>query len=94
MTRWRIRQTDAYKKRLHRFLRRHPDMQARYEKTILLLGQNPYHPSLRLHKLSGRFADVYSVSVSMQYRILLDLLIEDGLITLLDIGDHDEVYRS
>jgi mRNA-degrading endonuclease YafQ of YafQ-DinJ toxin-antitoxin module len=45
--------TDSYKKRAKRFARQHPELKEHYRKTPLLLGQNPYHPSLRQHPLKG-----------------------------------------
>jgi len=42
--------TDSYKKRAKRFARQHPELKEQYRKTLLLLTQNPYHPSLRLHR--------------------------------------------
>ncbi|WP_413904699.1 type II toxin-antitoxin system YafQ family toxin [Candidatus Skiveiella danica] len=52
-------------------------MRQQYLKTLQLLEANPYHPSLRLHALSGRLAGVHSVSINLSYRITLELLIQD-----------------
>ncbi|MBK8349388.1 MAG: type II toxin-antitoxin system RelE/ParE family toxin [Saprospiraceae bacterium] len=57
-----------------------------------LLGADPSHPSLRLHKLKGNLSDLYSVSLNMQYRILLNFIIKDDQIILINIGDHDGMY--
>jgi mRNA-degrading endonuclease YafQ of YafQ-DinJ toxin-antitoxin module len=59
----------------------------------LLLEVDPYHPSLRLHKLSGRLEMLHSVSIDMQYRITIEFIIEDKTIIPVNIGTHDEVYR-
>jgi len=56
------------------------------------LKANPHHPSLRLHKLKGTLKDYDSVSISMAYRVVLELIITDEEIILLDIGKHKEVY--
>ena len=53
---------------------------------------NPHHPSLRLHRLQGQLNGLSSVSINMSYRIVLELLIQDGDIILVDIGNHDRVY--
>ncbi len=37
--------------------------------------------------------DVYAVSLTFKYRVTLTLLVTEDLITLIDIGSHDEVYR-
>ena len=64
----------------------------KYEKTIYLLESNPYHPSLRLHKLKGDLNEFYSVSIDMNYRIIIDFVIIKDKIFLIDIGEDDEVY--
>ena len=84
--------TDAYNRRASKWLKKHPDMRQHYLKTLQLLELNPFHPSLRLHALSGRLAGVHSVSINLSYRITLDLLIEGKEIVLLNLGDHDAVY--
>ena len=85
--------TITYEKRLKKFKRNHPDLRSQYKKTLQTLTGNPYHPSLRLHKLKGKLQDYYSVSINLQYRIMLDFIIKDGKIILIDIGKHDQMYR-
>ena len=89
---WALVFTEAYDRRAARWLKRHPDLRQQYLKTLQLLEANPYHPSLRLHALSGRLAGVHSVSISLSYRITLELLIQDERIILVNVGDHDAVY--
>lgn len=82
--------TESYTRRAIRFLRKHPEIQRQYEKTLQLLEINPFHPSLRLHKLSGRLQDVHSVSINRSYRITLEFLIVDATIVPVDV-DLQEV---
>jgi len=82
----------SYQKRERIFLRRHPDLHSRYFKTLLLLEQNPLHPSLRLHALQGQLAGLHSVSISMRYRITIELELRDQEIHFVAIGSHGEVY--
>ncbi len=89
---WALVFTDAYEKRASRWLKRHPDLRQQYLKTLQLLEANPFHPSLRLHALSGRMAGVHSVSINLSYRITLELLIQDERIIPVNVGDHDAVY--
>ena len=84
--------TDEYKKRLKRFIKKHPDMFERYSKCIFILENDPFHPSLRLHKLKGKLADFHSISINMEYRVIIDFIIKDGEIIPIDIGSHDDVY--
>ena len=84
--------TAQYNKRAARFLKRHPELEKQYLKTLQLLELNPYHPSLRLHPLSGKLHGLHSVSINLSYRITLELLIQDEQIIPVNVGDHDAVY--
>ena len=89
---FRIVYTQGYLKRAAKFIKRHPDLLHQYEKTLRLLELNPFHPSLRLHRLSGPLQDLHAVSITISYRITLEFLLEDGKIVLVNVGSHDEVY--
>jgi mRNA-degrading endonuclease YafQ of YafQ-DinJ toxin-antitoxin module len=84
--------TEQYEKRAARFLKRHPELEKQYLKTLQLLAANPHHPSLRLHQLSGRLSALHSVSINISYRIILELLISEAEIIPVNVGDHDAVY--
>ena len=84
--------TETYLKREKKFLKNHTDLIERYKKVLRLLELNPNHPSLRLHKLKGKFSDKYSVSITMNYRIILTFTIVKDEIVLIDIGAHDDIY--
>jgi mRNA-degrading endonuclease YafQ of YafQ-DinJ toxin-antitoxin module len=83
--------TEQYEKRLRKFIKKHPELLSQYEKTIRLLEVNPHHPSLRLHKLSGKLADLHSVSINISYRITIELIITEKEVIPVEIGSHDEV---
>jgi mRNA-degrading endonuclease YafQ of YafQ-DinJ toxin-antitoxin module len=84
--------TEQYNRRAARFLKRHPELRQPYLKTLQLLELNPAHPSLRLHPLRGRLDGLHSISINLSYRITLELLIQDGRIIPVNVGDHDAVY--
>ena len=85
--------TEAYNKRAAKWLQRHPELRTQYLKTLQLLELNPFHPSLRLHALSGRLHGVHAVSINLSYRITLELLVTDQEVVLINVGDHEVVYR-
>jgi mRNA-degrading endonuclease YafQ of YafQ-DinJ toxin-antitoxin module len=84
--------TESYNRRAARWLKRHPDARQQYLKTLQLLEANPFHPSLRLHALSGGLKGLHSISINLSYRITLELLLQDGQIIPVNVGDHDAVY--
>jgi mRNA-degrading endonuclease YafQ of YafQ-DinJ toxin-antitoxin module len=84
--------TDQYNRRAASFLKRHPELRQQYLKTLQLLEANPFHPSLRLHSLSGKLAGLHSVSINLSYRITMELLVTEHEIIPVNVGDHEVVY--
>ena len=89
---FRIIYTPDYNKRAARFIRKHPELVSQYEKTLKLLEIDPFHPSLRLHRLRGRLSELHSISINISYRITLELVLQGHEIIPVDVGSHDEVY--
>jgi proteic killer suppression protein len=56
-----------------------------------MFRENPFHPSLRTHKLKGKYKNFYSYSVTRDYRVLFRFLNGDKVI-FYDIGTH-EIYK-
>jgi mRNA-degrading endonuclease YafQ of YafQ-DinJ toxin-antitoxin module len=91
---FRLIYTPGYNRRAARFLKKNPELLAQYETTLKLLAINPFHPSLRLHRLQGSLSELLSASISIGYRITLELLIQEQQVVPIDVGAHDEVYRG
>lgn len=90
--RYQLVYPESYVRRARKFLRRHPGILGQYRKTLELLELNPFHPSLRLHSLQGRFQGLSSVFINISYRIVLQLIIRENEILLIDIGKREQVY--
>lgn len=84
--------TDSYNRRARKWLKKHPELQNQYLKTLQLLELNPSHPSLRLHPLKGRLHGLHSVSINLSHRITLEMLISEAEIVLVNVGSHDAEY--
>ena len=88
---YRIIRPQGYQKKESKFFKKHPELINQYTKTLKILSLNPSHPSLRLHEIKQK--NCHSVSINMQYRILLTLkMLDNGDIVLINLGDHD-IYR-
>ncbi|MBE8233544.1 MAG: plasmid stabilization protein [Endozoicomonadaceae bacterium] len=85
--------TPSYEKRLKRFLKKYAQVKSQYIKVIQILEIDPYHPSLRIHRLQGRLKELHSISINMSYRISIEFIIEDKKIIPVDIGKHDDIYK-
>lgn len=63
------------------------------KKQLKLFTHHSKHPSLRLHKLTGRFHNRWSISINRSIRLVyIQLNINE--IYVVGIGTHDEVYRK
>lgn len=56
-----------------------------------LFRDNPFHPSLKTHKLSGKEKEAWAFWIDYQYRIKFVFLTEDEVL-FLDVGTHD-IYK-
>ena len=79
-----------------RLARRNRGLLDKVDATLRRLEADPYHPSLRTHKLSGDFAECWACSAGQDVRIIFEFVkIKQGEeleIHLLNVGTHDEVY--
>lgn len=62
-------------------------IQEKATKAEELFRKNPFHPSLRLHKLKGRLAGAWSISIDSSYRIIFSPR-ERGEFLFFNIGAH------
>ncbi len=66
----------------------------RYKRILVrieLFGNDIKHPSLRIHKLSGKYGDYWSFSIEQDLRIIY-YYTEKGIV-FVNIGNHREVYK-
>lgn len=61
------------------------------EKREDIFRTDPFHPSLKTHKLKGKLKDFYSFSIAYSWRVVFHFSNEDTII-LDTIGTH-EIYR-
>ncbi|APB33150.1 hypothetical protein GlitD10_0834 [Gloeomargarita lithophora Alchichica-D10] len=66
-------------------------VETKFWKRLEQFTLNPFEPSLKTHKLSGKLGGLWSFSVDYSVRILF-YFTEDGKAVFVDIGNHDEVY--
>ena len=77
-------------------IRKNPAFRPLIEKTVRQLAEDPFHPSLRTHKLKGDLSNVWSCSIDYSNRVLFEFIDDPEqqkqAISLLNLGSHDEVY--
>jgi addiction module RelE/StbE family toxin len=57
-----------------------------------LFEQEPFHPFLRTHKLTGKLVGLWSFSLDFRHRVIFRFLGESE-VELLRVGDHS-IYRK
>lgn len=87
---------ERFKRSFKRLLKKNSQLQDKILAVLELLGNDPFTPSLKSHKLTGQLQGLWSCSVACDCRIIFafkkDSVTEENLIVLIDIGSHDEVY--
>lgn len=63
-----------------------------FERRIKIFFTNPFHPSLRTHKLRGNLADYYGFYLRDGFRVLFDFE-EPNIALLVNIGNHDDYQK-
>ncbi len=69
------------------FKKLHRPIQKKAVKIEKLFRNNPFHPSLRLHKLKWKLEVLWSVSIDRKYRIVF-IPQDYGVIVFASIGSH------
>ncbi len=78
-----------FKKKLEKFLDKHPDFESRVEYVLQLLQNDPFALALETHRLHGVLVDFYACKINYHYRLVF--LFDDWYIYPHSIGTHDEV---
>lgn len=81
------------KQKLREIKQKNMALFVRIQKQLHLFSQDPKHPSLRTHKISGTRTNIRSISITMQIRMLY-VTISPYEVYFADFGTHDEVYRK
>ena len=90
--RYKIIVPASYKKKVVKFLKKHPSLKETYSQVIRILELDPFHPSLKTHRLKGNLKDLHAISLNLSYRVTLKIIIKNNEVILVDIGGHDSVY--
>ena len=77
-----------------RMSRHQRQLTARTERALKQLAEDPFHPSLRTHKLKARLAGSWACSAGYDLRVVFQFVKQKGVeaILLEAVGTHDEVY--
>jgi mRNA-degrading endonuclease YafQ of YafQ-DinJ toxin-antitoxin module len=81
----------SFKRAFKRRIKGDTEAEARFWQKSDQFKANPFDPSLKTHKLSGKFKEYWSFSVEYDQRVLFYFNKDENAV-FVDIGSHDEVY--
>ena len=81
----------GFKKSYRKKIRHSEDLKKKFWKNMRLFSEDPFHKSLRTHKLTGKLDGLWAFSIDYDTRVIFSFL-SDGDVLLVDFGGHDEVY--
>lgn len=79
-------------RKIRRIHKKDQKLSQQIEKQLALFIENPKHPSLRIHKLSGEFKNLWSLSINRSIRMVY--ILETDSAYFVGLGTHDEVYKK
>ncbi len=81
----------SFKRAYKKVATANPELKPKIAQALETFAGNPFHPSLRTHKLSGKLKGLWAFVVAYDCRVVFQFLDEQDVL-LIDIGKHDEVY--
>jgi addiction module RelE/StbE family toxin len=84
---WGSRFKRAYKK----IVKQYPDIKEKLSDSLNIFVKDPFHPTLKTHKLGGPLRGNYAFTVGYDLRVVFKFLSKKEVL-LETIGTHDEVY--
>ena len=83
--------SSSFKRSFKRKIASNAERLERFWQTVEIFRTNPYHPSLKTHKLSGKLKNLLSFSVEYDLRVIF-YFENDTTARFINIGTHDDVY--
>jgi addiction module RelE/StbE family toxin len=72
-------------------LRKYSSYKVQIIKKLKKFIENPFDPSLKTHKLTGKLSSYWSFSIDYNLRIIFEFIDKES-VGLIDIGTH-EIYK-
>lgn len=90
---WQLSHAPTFVRAAKRMLKKHPKL-IDNQQTTQELQDDPFHHSLKTHKLKGELKGMWTCSLGYDLRIVFELIDENNAQTILlhTVGTHDEVY--
>jgi addiction module RelE/StbE family toxin len=80
-----------FKRVFKKLIRQNPVLRENLFNVLKLFQNEPFHPSLKTHKLSGQLKGLFAFSLSYDWRVVFKFTGKDEAL-LITMGPHDKVY--
>ena len=81
----------SFKRAYKKVTAANPDLKPKITQALETFVDNPHHPTLKTHKLSGKLKGLWAFVVAYDCRIVFQFSDKQDVL-LIDIGKHDEGY--
>jgi mRNA-degrading endonuclease YafQ of YafQ-DinJ toxin-antitoxin module len=80
-----------FKRAFKKCIKGNTELETRFWQKLEQFTVDPFNPSLKTHKLSGKLKEFWSFIVGYDKKVLF-YFTKDERAVFVDIGSHDEVY--
>jgi addiction module RelE/StbE family toxin len=81
----------SFSRDFKKIIKKNPDLMEKLQEALELFVNEPYHPLLGTHKLSGKLKGHHAFGLGYDCRVVIKFL-EKGKVALISVGKHEEVY--
>ena len=86
-----IKHSAGFKRAYKARVQKNQELKELFWEAVEIFEHDPFHASLRTHKLTGPMEGKWAFSVAYDCRVVFHFISESDVV-FLDIGSHDEVY--
>ncbi len=84
---------EKFKRIYKKWRQKHPDLDEQFKNKMELFLIDPFHQSLKTHRLSGILKGLWATRINYEHRLIFKFIDkENKKVLLIDIGTHKEVY--
>jgi len=79
-----------FTKKIKQIQSKNKKLYTKIKKQLSLFQTDPQHPSLQIHKLSGKLKNTWSIFIDINHRMICEV---NNTYYFFYLGTHDEVYK-
>ncbi|MGA1622812.1 MAG: type II toxin-antitoxin system YafQ family toxin [Synechocystis sp.] len=83
--------SSSFKRAFKKRIKSNQQLETKFWKKLAQFTINPFDPSLKTHRLSGKLNELWSFSIDYDARVVF-YFTETEQAVFVDIGSHDDVY--